>query len=202
MGVQVDPNTDQITVDGKRIGLVLNKKYYALHKPSNVVTTLSDPEGRTHIGHFLGKIRLRLFPIGRLDWNTEGLLILTNDGDYAHRVLHPSNNIVKTYIAKVDGKPSNEHLQKLVNGVTIIGGRVRAVSAKRMEGGGKKSDKYSWVQIQIVEGKNQQVRKMFEKIGYSVMRLKRTAIGHLKLGALKVGELRELTPDEAKKATF
>ena len=202
MGVQVDPKKDIVIVDGKRIGLTISKKYFVLHKPTNVVTTMDDPEGRTHIGHFLGKIKLRLFPVGRLDWNSEGLLILTNDGEFAQNVIHPSNSIAKTYIAKVDGKPTEDQLKRLMNGVTIVGGRVKAVHAKRMEGGAKRSEKYSWVQISIVEGKNQQVRKMFEKIGFTVMRLKRTAIGHLKLGSLKVGELRELTPAEARKALF
>lgn len=200
LGTQINPYTDLVTVKGKRIGVQLNKRYFVLHKPTNVITSLDDPLGRPTISDYLRKIRLRVFPVGRLDWNTEGLLIITNDGDYAHRVLHPSYNIVKTYIAKLDGNPTDDQLAKLKRGFTIVGGRVKAVDVKRMDK--KKSDKYTWVQISIIEGKNQQVRKMFEKIGYSVKRLKRIAVGHLKLGSLKLGEIRELTPEEAKKALF
>jgi 23S rRNA pseudouridine2605 synthase len=141
-------------------------------------------------------MKTRLFPGGRLDWDSEGLLLLTNDGDFSNEVMHPRKGIAKTYLVKVDGQPTAAHLQKLLDGVTIIGGKVKALRVERQNKG---SSKYDWIKISISEGKNRQVRRMFEKIGFDVTKLKRISIGQLKLGTLKKGEYRQLTALEMEK---
>ena len=157
------------------------------NKPRGVLTTLEDPLGRPTVQDYLKKLPHRLFPVGRLDWDSEGLLILTNDGEYAQRITHPSAEVTKTYLVKVNGVPSAEQLAKLVRGVSIIGGRVRAQLAVKMPKGDSKL--YSWVKVIITEGKNRQIRLMFEKIGFDVLKLQRIAIGKLKLGSVERGEI-------------
>jgi 23S rRNA pseudouridine2605 synthase len=132
------------------------------------------------------QLPVRVFPVGRLDWDTEGLLLLTNDGDFAQKVQHPREEIPKTYLAKLDGKPTDAQLQKLLSGVTIPGGRVKALYCERAKVGD--SSKYDWVKIIIGEGKNRQIKYMFQKIGFDVKKLKRVAIGQLTLGHLEKGE--------------
>jgi len=185
LGVKIDPKKDNVTVDGKPLKPKKGPKIYiAFHKPEKVVTTLSDPEGRTTIKDYFPKLKSRVFPVGRLDWDTEGLLLMTDDGDFAQSVIHPSADIPKTYLAKLDGQPSEAQLRKLLNGVTIVGGRVKAIAVERVKKG---SDKYDWVKIAVTEGKNRQVRRMFEKIGFDVKKLKRVAIGALPLGRIPKG---------------
>ena len=185
LGVKIDPKVDRITIDGKPVKMQPNLRVYiALHKPERVVTTLSDPEGRPTVKDYLPKVKQRVFPVGRLDWDTEGLLLLTNDGDFAQKVSHPSNDIPKTFLAKLDGQPTEAQLAKLLSGVSIVGGRVKALAVERVKKG---SDKYDWVKIAVNEGKNRQVRKMFERIGYDVKKLKRVAIGALPLGSIPKG---------------
>ena len=185
LGVKVDPKKDKITVDGKPLKPKKGPKIYiAFHKPEKVITTLSDPEGRTTIKDYFPKLKSRVFPVGRLDWDTEGLLLMTDDGDFAQSVIHPSAEIPKTYLAKLDGQPSDAQLKKLLNGVTIVGGRVKAIAVERVKKG---SDKYDWIKIAVSEGKNRQVRRMFEKIGFDVKKLKRVAIGALPLGRIPKG---------------
>jgi 23S rRNA pseudouridine2605 synthase len=147
---------------------------------------MEDPLGRPTVKDFLQDTPQRLFPVGRLDWDSEGLLLLTNDGDYAHKITHPSGEITKTYLVKLDGQPTTQHFEKLRRGVSIVGGKVKALYVNRMEKG---EDKYAWVKIIITEGKNRQIRLMFEKIGFDVLKLQRTAIGNLKIGALARGKM-------------
>jgi 23S rRNA pseudouridine2605 synthase len=185
LGVKVDPRTDKITVDGKALKPKTETKVYIiLHKPEKVVTTLSDPEGRPTVKDYLPKVKQRVFPVGRLDWDTEGLLLLTNDGDFAQSVSHPSNDIPKTYLAKLDGQPTDAQLSKLLKGVSIVGGKMKALAVERVRKG---SDKYDWIKIAVTEGKNRQVRRMFERIGFDVKKLKRVAIGALPLGRIPKG---------------
>lgn len=158
---------------------------------------MEDPLDRPTIKDFIDKLNVRLFPVGRLDWDSEGLLILTNDGDYANKVLNPKNEIPKVYLVKVDGKPEPQHLEKLLNGVTIPGGKVKALGVDRIKRG---ADQYDWIKIVIDEGKNRQIRYMFEKIGFDVLKLQRVAIGQLKLGSLDRGEWIYMTQEEAFKA--
>jgi len=192
LGTRVTPGQDRITVSGKPVKPAAHKVYILFNKPKNVVTTMNDPEGRPSISDFFERLPVRVFPVGRLDWDTEGMILLTNDGEFAQKVNHPSQEILKTYMAKVSGHPSNEQLEKLKHGVSVIGGRVSARHIERVRKGD--SDKYDWIKIMIAEGKNRQVRRMFEKIGFDVMKLQRVAVGKLRMPAsLKRGEYVFLT---------
>ena len=186
LGVRIDPTADRITVKGKPAKPSTLKLYVIFHKPENVLTTMEDPEGRPTVAAFMEKLPVRVFPVGRLDWDTEGMLLLTNDGEFAQKVMHPREEIPKTYLAKLDGRPTPAQLAKLTSGVTIPGGRVRAWHVERAKVG--ESKQYEWIKIIIGEGKNRQVRHMFNKIGFDVKKLKRVAIGQLTLGPLKKGE--------------
>lgn len=186
LGTRVDPAADRITVEGKPVKPSTQKIYVIFYKPENVLTTMEDPEGRPTVADFMEQLPVRVFPVGRLDWDTEGLLLLTNDGDFAQKVMHPREEIPKTYLAKLDGQPTDEQLAKLTRGVTIPGGRVKAWHVERAKIGD--SSKYEWIKIIIGEGKNRQVRHMFNKIGFDVKKLKRVAIGLLTLGPLQKGE--------------
>jgi len=188
LGIKVDPAHDHILVNGKPLKKPLENIYILFNKPKGVLTTMEDPLGRPTIAEYLEGVPGRVFPVGRLDWDSEGLLLLTNDGDFANRVTHPKEEVTKTYMVKVDGQPSKEDLQKLLRGVSIVGGRVAAKhieKVKRQEG----SDKYDWYKMVITEGKNRQIRQMFEKIGFDVMKLQRVAIGRLRIGNVERGEL-------------
>jgi 23S rRNA pseudouridine2605 synthase len=191
LGVKVDPQNDKILVDGKVLRKPLTQKLYLiLNKPTGVLTTMEDPEGRPTVAEYLEGVPTRVFPVGRLDWDSEGMILLTNDGDYANKVAHPKEEVTKTYLVKLDGKPEPHKLEKLKRGVSIVGGKVSARHIEKIKKPGEnKSEKYEWYKIVITEGKNRQIRQMFEKIGFDVMRLQRVAIGRLRLGALKTGEL-------------
>lgn len=197
LGVRIDPLKDQVTLKGKILKVDQQKVYLMFHKPKNVLTSMDDPEGRPTVAQYFRQLPFRLFPVGRLDWETEGLILLTNDGEFAQKVMHPRHEIPKTYLAKLSGKPSDEQLRRLLQGVSIIGGKVRALEVKRLRGKG--SHLYDWVRIVIGEGKNRQVRRMFEKIGFDVKKLQRIAIGQLKLGNLKRGQHTLLGPEELRK---
>ena len=186
LGVKVVPGEDRVTVDGKPVKPVAQKIYLVFNKPENVLTSMEDPLGRPTIADFVEHLPVRVFPVGRLDWDTEGLLLLTNDGDFSQKVMHPREEIPKTYLAKLDGHPTESDLHKLLRGVTIPGGRVKALLAEKAKVSDSKL--YDWVKIIISEGKNRQVRHMFQKIGFDVKKLKRVAIGQLTLGNLQKGE--------------
>lgn len=197
LGVKVQVKSDKVSVDGKLVHLELKKVYLLFNKPKGVMTTMDDPEGRPCIGEYFSRFDTRVFPVGRLDYDSEGLLLLTNDGDFAQRVTHPKHEVLKQYLVKVSGQPTEEQVQKLRTGVTIIGGRVSAREIERLRG--TASDKYDWFKISIGEGKNRQIRRMFEKIGYDVLKLQRIAIGKLKMGGLPRGEWVMLSPEEIEK---
>lgn len=167
------------------------------NKPRGVLTSMSDPDGRKCVGDYFKDFPVRLFPVGRLDWDSEGLLLMTNDGDFSQKVSHPKNEITKTYHAKLDDKVEPEKLNKLLKGVSIMGGgKVSAKSVKILRKGSAKKD---WVEIVITEGKNRQVRKMFEKIGRDVVKLQRVAIGNLELGKLDKGMSKSITKRQQEK---
>lgn len=195
VGMKADPASDHIKVDGKLLIKPEPKIYLMLNKPSGVVTSLSDPEGRPTVKNFLKGMRYRVFPVGRLDYDSEGLLFITNDGDFAYRILHPSKKIPKTYVIKVKGIIDEDAIEKLRQGVRLEDGLTAPAKAKRI----RKSENNSWVEITIYEGRKRQVRRMLEKVGYSVIKLRRIAIGGLKLGDLKPGEIRRMTFEEVKK---
>lgn len=198
LGIKVDPAKDKIVVEGHPVTFYHKKVYIMFNKPVNVLTTLSDPEGRPTVADYFSKYPVRIFPIGRLDWESEGLLLMTNDGDFSNDVMHPRGEVTKTYLVKVNGQPDKTEIDKLLKGVSIPGGRARArhiEKIKRHEG----SEQYDWFKVVISEGKNRQIREMFLKIGYDVMKLQRVGIGRLKLGSLTRGDWTELTQDQIKK---
>lgn len=188
LGVKVDPNKDTILINGKPLRRAAQKIYLLFNKPKGVITSMEDPAGRPTVADYMEKVPFRVFPVGRLDWDSEGLLLLTNDGDLANKIMHPKEEITKTYLVKLSGQPKPEQIQKLLRGVSIVGGKVAAKhieKIKRQEG----SEQYDWYKIVITEGKNRQIRQMFEKIGFDVMKLQRVAIGCLRLGNVDRGEV-------------
>ncbi len=195
-GVQVDPTVDVITLDGKPLQLVEELIYVVFNKPRNVITSMKDPEERACVGDYFADYPARLFPVGRLDWDSEGLLLMTNDGDFSNEVLHPKFEVTKTYLAKIKGQPRESELARLKKGISIVGGHVRALEVSVVERG---SDQYDWLKVVITEGKNRQIHRMFEKIGYDVLKLQRVAIGALTMGSLERGEYKEITRKQAEK---
>lgn len=192
LGTKVDPQADAIRVDGKRVAQAPRQRtYLLLNKPRGVVTTLSDPEGRPTVKDLLRGIRSRVYPVGRLDYDSEGLLVCTDDGDLSRRLMHPSSGVVKTYLAKVRGEPSPEVLARLARGVRLEG-RPTLPAGVRLARRGENP----WVEVRIVEGRNRQVRKMLEIVGHPVMRLRRTGYGPLSIGKLRSGTFRALTDAE------
>lgn len=188
LGVKVDPSQDRVLVNGKPLRTHIMKIYMAFHKPKGVLTTMEDPHGRPCVADYLSKVPVRVFPVGRLDWDSEGLLLLTNDGDFAQKVSHPKSEVTKTYFVKINGQLRPEQIQKLLRGVSIIGGKVKAKNLEKIKRRDA-SDKYDWCKIVITEGKNRQIRQMFAKIGYDVLKLQRVAIGRFTLGRLERGEV-------------
>lgn len=186
LGIKVDPENDRVSVQGKPLRRKFDHLYIMFHKPKGILTTMEDPLERPTIAQYLEEVPARVFPVGRLDWDSEGLLLLTNDGDYANRIAHPTAEVTKTYLVKVNGQPPQEKINKLLAGVSIIGGRVQAKSVEKVKRG---SDQYDWLKIVITEGKNRQIRQMFEKIGFDVLKLQRVAIGRLRIGNLERGEM-------------
>jgi 23S rRNA pseudouridine2605 synthase len=196
-GLKVDPEQTEITVDGKLVRQE-EKIYILLHKPAGYVTTMSDPQGRPIVTDLLPGIKYRVFPVGRLDLESEGALILTNDGALGNKVLHPSFEVNKTYEATVNGLPKIAELHRLARGIMLDGqktwpAKLRILRRKKNE---------TTIEVIIHEGKKRQVRKMFQAIGYPVLRLKRTAYGSLKLGTLGRGKYRFLTKIDLKKLFF
>ncbi len=192
LGIKVNEHQDKIVVDGKPLRGKNQMFYIMFNKPKAVITSMTDPLDRPTVADYVAEVPGRVFPIGRLDWDSEGLLIMTNDGDFANEVMHPAKEVTKTYHVKVNGQPAPDKIAKLLSGVSIPDGRVRAKHIEKLKMSKSKttktSDKYDWFKIVITEGKNHQVREMFKKIGFDVMKLQRVAIGKLRLGALETGE--------------
>jgi 23S rRNA pseudouridine2605 synthase len=192
LGTKVDPRTAVIRVDGRRLPPVSPNVYLVLNKPRGVVSTMSDPEGRRTLSDFVQDRPERLFHVGRLDTDTEGLILLTNDGDFAQRVAHPSYELDKTYVAEVDGAVSKATVKRVRAGVTLEDGPVEVSSFKVIS----ETRDRSLVELVIHEGRNRIVRRLLDEVGHPVRRLTRTAIGPVLLRGLRRGELRELTRDE------
>lgn len=194
LGTKVDPTRDLIRVAGRRLPPISEKVYLVLNKPRGVVSTMSDPDGRPHLGEVVADRPERLFHVGRLDTDTSGLLILTNDGDFAHRLAHPSYEVDKTYVAEVEGRVWPKVIRRLLAGVTLEDGPVTVSRAHLMEAapGGDRS----LVELVIHEGRNRIVRRLLEEVGHPVTRLTRTRIGPVTLGRMRPGDLRDLTSDE------
>ncbi len=212
LGAKADPEVDHIFVDGKRLKAE-QPLYFLFYKPRAVVSTLSDPEGRPTVKDYIAPksgrgISERLYPVGRLDYHSEGLLLLTNDGDLAHRILHASSEFPKTYWVKVSGRPAAEDVEKLRQGVYLDGrrtapARIRFLSAQapelRKHGLHNPSEENPWLEVILIEGRQNQIRRMFARIGHPVEKLKRVKIGTLEIGSLKPGQVRGLTPPELNK---
>ncbi len=195
MGVQVDETRDRITIDGKPVHLETEKHYLAYNKPIGEVTTASDPEGRDTVMDKFRDYPVRLFPVGRLDYDSEGLLLLTNDGEMMQNLLHPSREVPKKYLVKVTGKVTEDEIKHLRTGVDLEGRLTSPadIHLVRYEG------LASVVLVTIHEGRNRQVRRMFEVLGHEVVQLKRIGFGPLSLEDLPRGSWRRLTPAEIRR---
>jgi 23S rRNA pseudouridine2605 synthase len=192
LGTKVDPRTAVVRVDGKRLPPMSPHAYLVLNKPRGVVSTMTDPQGRRTLADFVADRPERLFHVGRLDTDTEGLILLTNDGDFAHRMAHPSYELDKTYVAEVSGPVSKAAVRKVREGVTLEDGPVHVSSFRVLSTHQGKAI----VELVIHEGRNRIVRRLLDAVGHPVRRLTRTAIGPVQLSGLRSGELRELTRDE------
>ena len=196
MGQKMIVGKDHLSVEGKKIKIPKKQKIivYALHKPKNCITTLSDPKGRITITDFFPKSAERLFPIGRLDYDTEGLILITNDGNLAQKLMHPRYRVSKGYFVKVRGLVNFETLKILKNGPFNEKFKYQSVKAKILH---TVNDK-TWLEIYLKEGKNRQIKNMLLHLGYPVQKIKRFKVGPVSLGNLKSGEYRILTPEELK----
>lgn len=193
MGTQVEEG-DRVEVDGVLIVPEEEKRYILYHKPAGEVTTVSDDKGRETVMDRFKDFPVRLYPVGRLDYDSEGLLLLTNDGELAQRLTHPSCEVDKVYLARVTGNPSNEAIDKLRRGVFMEGDERRTYPASvRVV---RDESLYSDIVVSIHEGRNRQVRRMFDAVGHKVLLLRRIRFGTLELGDLKRGQWRELTQEE------
>lgn len=198
LGVKVSPS-DRVEVDG----IPVEKEepvYFLLYKPTGVISSVNDDKGRKSVTDFLPEVKQRIYPIGRLDYDTSGLLLLTNDGEFANLLMHPRNEIEKVYVAKVKGIPMKEKLRSLEKGIVLEDGKTAPAKVKMLSVDKRKQT--AIIEITIHEGRNRQVRRMFETIGHPVMKLKRERYAFLTLKGMKAGEARELTPHEVKQLRF
>lgn len=193
LGTKADPQKDKITCDGKAV-LAKSKTYLMLNKPAGVVCTASDPEGRRVVTDIIEGINERLFPVGRLDYNTTGLLLMTNDGKFAQKMMHPSSKLVKKYTARVRGVASREVISKMRSGITLEGVKYRfhKVKVERTTG------KNSILHIELAEGKKHHIKNLCKALGHPVIKLSRAAYGPLKLTSLGSGDYRHLSQKEVK----
>ncbi|HKO58550.1 MAG TPA: pseudouridine synthase [Thermoanaerobaculia bacterium] len=199
LGSKADPATDHIKVDGKLITHAEPHRYILLYKPKEVMTTVEDPQGRRTVLQLVRGVRERIYPVGRLDFHSEGLVLLTNDGELAYKVSHPRHGSVKTYHVKVRGVPEERMIDKLQRGITIEGKRTLPTEIARIKTTGKGEDEgNSWFEVKLREGRTQQIRKMFQAIGHPVSKLRRVAIGPISDPKLTPGVWRELTKQEVK----
>ncbi|HXN06721.1 MAG TPA: pseudouridine synthase [Nitrospiria bacterium] len=195
LGAKADAEKDHIKVNGKLINPVQPRVVLLLNKPKSYISSLNDPEGRPTVLSLLKGYKGRVYPIGRLDYDTEGLLLLTNDGELAHRLMHPSSRIVKTYEVKVKGVLKDEEIKKLSEGVEILGKKTAPASVKKVA----KTDENSWIEMKIHEGRNQQIKRMLFKLRHPVLKIKRKAYAFLTLEGVLPGKFRYLRIDEIKK---
>jgi len=191
LGTRADPAQDSIKVDGKRLQLSSHKIYILLNKPRQVISSVADPQGRMKVTDLV-KIKGKVYPVGRLDYNTEGLILLTNDGDFSKRVAQAGKPMPKVYQVKVRSKPEERDLEKLRKGIRVKGGIQLAPCGIVALGG----DRNGWYEVTLMQGKNRQIREMFDAAGSPVLKLRRIRIGFLTDKGLPVGRYRFLTPGE------
>lgn len=199
LGDRLDPAMDQVRVDGSKVNVNPELRTFALHKPRGVTTTMRDPHAERDLSGFLPK-GVHVFPVGRLDRDTEGLLLLTNDGSLAHRLTHPRYAIEKEYLAEVDRPPSHRQLARLRRGVELDDGPARAVDARSAGGWGGKGGAAGrgGVRLVMVEGRKREVRRMLDAVELPVRRLVRVRVGPIRLGKLRPGDVRELEPEDVR----
>jgi len=195
LGLKTDPLKDAIKVDGERLTGFEPKMTLLLNKPRGYLATVKDPKGRPTVMDLLKHLKLRIYPVGRLDLDAEGLLLLTNDGELANRLAHPKFSIPRTYLVKVGGVPEGKELARLKRGVMLEDGRARVVACSIL----RHKEKNSWVQVVVTEGRNRLVKRMFLAIGHPVLKLKRIQFGPIQLGDLPFGQFRHLTAEEMAK---
>lgn len=194
LGDKADPHTDVISVNGKRIGaLPREKRYIMLNKPRGYITTMMDEQGRKIAADLLTGVEERVMPVGRLDRNSEGLLLFTNDGEFANEITHPSRHVSKTYRVTIDGKVGEEQIMRLSSGVELDDGKITLPCSVEVL---VDEAERTVLRMTIKQGLNRQIRRMCAAVGLQVGRLRRTAIGGVKLGMLKTGEWRDLTKEE------
>ena len=194
LGSKADLESDHIKVDGKLLRPPRRMVYLALNKPINTVTTVSDPEGRATVMDLLRGVKERVYPVGRLDYHSEGLLLLTNDGDLANSVMAAATHLPKTYLVKINGSLTTEQEEHFRRGLPISGRRTLPAGLKMGHAAAN-----PWYEVRLVEGRNNQIRLMFQHLGRLVEKLKRVRIGPIELGALKPGQFRHLSADEVLK---
>ena len=194
MGTRADPDTQDIECDGIPVSFPEKKIYILLHKPPGFLSTVQDPQGRPIVTDLLQNIEERVYPVGRLDLDSEGALLLTNDGELAQKILHPSNEVNKTYVAKVKGKPGRRKLAALSRGIELEGRKTWPAYIEVLHS----EEQTTTLKIIIHEGRKRQVRKMFDAVGHPVLQLKRTAYGQLEIGALAPGKYRFLSHEDIK----
>ncbi|HVO66592.1 MAG TPA: pseudouridine synthase [Syntrophales bacterium] len=192
LGTKADINVDEIRVDGKLILPEESKVYLLLNKPKGYMTTLCDPQGRPVVADLLSSISERIFPVGRLDYDSEGLLLMTNDGDFSLKIQHPRFMIPKTYMVKIEGNLTNNDIKMLQDGIKLKDGKFKPDSFHIL----KANRKSCWLSLTIVEGRKRVIRRVFESLGHTVVRLVRTAVDGIDLGNVKVGTFRHLTRKE------
>jgi pseudouridine synthase len=191
LGSKAEPG-DDIRLDGRPVMGAMKNRYLMVHKPAGYMTTMHDPQGRPTIKDLVSALPERLYPVGRLDYDSEGLLLMTNDGDFAYRLQHPRFGVPKTYLVKVEGQVTPAELKRLAGGIALHDGPFRPVDLS-MERLNRNS---SWLRLTIREGRNRVIRRALGQMGYSVRRLLRVQIGGIHLGDLERGEFRDLTPAE------
>lgn len=193
LGTKVDPNRDHVKVDGKHLSSAQPYVYLMLNKPKHVMSTLDDPGGRPTVKDYLRGVSVRVFPVGRLDFDSEGLMLLTNNGDLAQALLHPRYHVPKTYLIKVKRVLTDEEIRTLERGVKLDDGMTSPAHVKKV----KKVEQNSWLELTIREGRKHQVKRMLDAVGHPVLRLIRVKMGPLVLGDLEPGEFRFLEDREA-----
>jgi 23S rRNA pseudouridine2605 synthase len=193
LGSKADAHADEIRFDGKPLRPAAAPAYFLLYKPKGVVTTRHDPEGRMTVMELVPRVA-GLFPVGRLDVTTEGLILLTNDGAFAERVSHPRYEVARIYHAKVQGVPDAGALTRMRNGIRVEGERLKVDRARVVE-----ADKNAWIEVSLHEGKHHEVKRLLEAVGHPVSKLKRVGIGSLTTKGLKPGAYRALTPLEVRR---
>ncbi len=191
LGTKADPERDHVKVDGKRVAGAELPVYLAMNKPKNCVTTVSDPEGRPTVMEYLHGVKARVYPVGRLDYSSEGLLLFTNDGEFAKGITSAASHVTKTYLVKTNGQLTPEQAEKFRDGVPLSGKKTAPAGLKLLQ-----RAENPWYEVRLTEGRQNQIRLMFKNFGRLVEKLRRVRIGFLELGSLRPGKFRHLTPAE------